>query len=214
MHAEDVGLLGHLLRGSRDRDPRRAACAVEAERREIGGRLADEAARPDHEMETEGLGATSELLPDAAEPEKAQRLAEEARRLRELLLVPRSRAERRDVVGNAAVEGEHQAERELRHGNGILPWAVRDVDAASRCVRDVDRVVAGARPHDQRQVPGVHRRGGHLRSPDHEDLRARVSQRRRQRIILERRRRTRHRTPRRGDRRGHSVRTDRRRGPS
>ena len=51
---------------------------------------------------------------------------------------------------------------ELGDRDGVLAGAVRHVDAARRCGRDVDGVVAGAGAHDQRQPAGVEHRRGHL----------------------------------------------------
>ena len=144
-----------------------------------------EAARPDAKVQPERLGAACELLPDAAEAQEAEGLPEHAGRGRELLLVPRTRTQRRDVVGNASIDGQDERERELRHRNGILSRAVRDVDAARRRVGDVDRVVAGARPDDEGQLPGVHHRSGDLGRSHDEHLCPGVGQRRRQGIVFQ-----------------------------
>ena len=52
---------------------------------------------------------------------------------------------------------------------------------------DVDRVVAGARPDDQREAPGVHDRLGHLGRPDDQHLGPGLGERGRERRVLERR---------------------------
>ena len=91
-----------------------------------------EAAAPDDDRHAERVRALRHLLADVAVAEQAERAAEQAARLRVLLLVPRAGAQLGDVVGDAAVEREQQRERELGDGDRVLARAVRHVDAALR----------------------------------------------------------------------------------
>ena len=69
-------------------------------------------------------------------------------------------AQFRHVVRNAAVEREHQAQRQLGDRDRVLAGAIGHVDAATGRRRHVDRVVAGTGAHDERQRTGLeHRRG-------------------------------------------------------
>ena len=118
-------------------------------------------------------GAAPERIADGVksfefDPRDPERSPEQAARLRERLLVPAPRAQERDVVRDAAVEGDDEADRELGHRHGVLPGAVRDVDAAPRRRRDVDGVHARAGPDHERQGGGAleHGRGDLLRADD------------------------------------------------
>ena len=92
-------------------------------------------------------------------PRMPSRLAAQAARLRELLLVPLAGAELGDVVGDAAIEREDQRERQLGNGDRVLARTVGHVDAALGGRGHVDRVVAGAGANDERQPAGIeHRR--------------------------------------------------------
>jgi hypothetical protein len=121
-----------------------------------------EPAAPDEDRHAERLGAARHFLADAAEAEQTQRAAVQTLRLRVLLLVPLSRAQFRDVIRNTPVEREHEAEGQLRHGNGVLPGTVGHVDSAFRCARHIDRVHACAGTNDERQVAGIEHRLGDL----------------------------------------------------
>ena len=94
-------------------------------------------------------------------------------------------AELRDVVRDPSIDGEDEAERELRDGDRVLARAVGDVDPTRRRRGNVDRVVAGTGADDQPEVPGVEHLGRHLGRPDDEDLGARLGQRGDERLVLE-----------------------------
>ena len=131
------------------------------------------------------MGALRYLLTDVAIAEQAQRPAEQPARFRVLLFVPRTRAQLRNVVRDAAIEREQQRERELGDGNRVLARTVRDVDAALRRRRDVDRVVAGAGANDERERARLEHRRGHGRAADDEDVGRAVANRRRQPIVFQ-----------------------------
>ena len=97
----------------------------------VSGRsLPVEAPAPEHDVHAERRGAADHFLADVADAEQAERLAEQALRLRVFLLVPLPGAQLGDVVGHAAIEREHQRERQLRDRDRVLARTVRDVDAA------------------------------------------------------------------------------------
>ncbi len=79
-------------------------------------------------------------------------------------------AQRDDVVGDAAVECEDQAEGEFGDGHGVFTRAVRYENTAFACGGDVDRVVAGPCSDDQFQRPGFEHRFGDLRGADDQDV--------------------------------------------
>ena len=111
------------------------------------------------------------MLPKPSRPERA---ALEARRLRELLLVPTSGAQLGDVVGDPPVEGEDQPEGQLRDRDGSScrgSWR-RRCRAPRRRPR---RSCCSRRPRARsaRGWAAVHHRGGHLRRADDEHLGAR-----------------------------------------
>ncbi len=82
--------------------------------------------------------------------------------------------ERRDGVGDPAVERNDEPEDELGHRRGVATWAVGHVDAPPAGRADVDRRELGARPHDEVELLGaVNRRGGHFRGADDQDPDAR-----------------------------------------
>jgi len=159
---------------------------LEAVGREVHVGVLREAPGPDDDVQAERLRATGDFLGDAAETEQPEGRAAEAPGLRILSLVPAAGAQLRDVVGDAPVEREDQAEGELRHGDRVLARAVRDVDATGRRGLDVDGVVAGTRPDDQRQAAGIHHRGGHLGGPDDQDFGVRLAERGDERLVLQR----------------------------
>ncbi|HZB46533.1 MAG TPA: NAD(P)-dependent oxidoreductase, partial [Pyrinomonadaceae bacterium] len=142
--------------------------AVQAFDAEYDRPFVREAAAPGDDAHAEGARARDDLLPDLPGADEAQRATVEAARLRELFLVPAPFAERDDVVGDSAVEREDERQRQLGDGDGVLAGAVRDVDAAARGRRHVNRVVARARAHDELQGPRVHHRLCHLR-PAHDE---------------------------------------------
>ena len=119
---------GHLLRRRQHRRRRDRAATPPAPPR----RRARSAGSRRPPCMPNAVGAARHLLADAAEAEQAERAAVQPARLRVLLLVPAPGAQVGDVVGNAAVEREDQAERELRDGDRVPARAVRDVDAAPR----------------------------------------------------------------------------------
>jgi len=84
--------------------------------------------------------------------------------------LPLAVAEREDRVRDAPVDAEQQAEHELRHRRGVLPGAVRHVDAATAGRAHVDGAELGARAHDEVKLLGlVDGLGGHLRRANDED---------------------------------------------
>ena len=90
-----------------------------------------------------------------------------------------------DVVGDAPIERQHQAERELRDRNRVLARTVGDVDAARGGAGDVDGVVAGAGADDEREPAGVEHRRGHLGAAHDQHVRAARRDRLRQRVFFE-----------------------------
>ena len=137
--------------------------------------IAREAPAPGNDRHAERAGAARDFLGDVAEADQPERPAEQSARLGELLLVPAPAAQIDDVVRNAAIERQHQREGELGHRDGVLARAVRHVDAAARRGRDVDRVDARSRAHDQRQPAAVHHRFGDLGRAHDQHLRAAAS---------------------------------------
>jgi hypothetical protein len=103
------------------------------------------------------------LLPMLPKPSRPSAGPYRPARLRVLLLVPAARAQVGDVVGDAPVEREHQAEGELGDGDRVLAGAVRHVDAALRRAATSMVLYAGAGADDERQLAGVEHRLGHLR---------------------------------------------------
>ena len=189
VHAEHVRAGRDICRRGREVDPNRPQCGLDAHlpRFELVHRpvLAVEPAAPHDDVHAETRGAANRLLADTAHPEQAERPPIQPLRVREFLLVPPARAQFGDVVGHTAIQREDQGKRKLRHGNGILAGAVRHVDAAGRSARDIDRVVAGAGPDDEREMPGVEHVGGDLRAAHHQDVRASRPHRFHQRAFLE-----------------------------
>src|SRR5258706_5614911 len=92
--------------------------------------ISREAPAPCDDGHAERLRALGDFLPDAPVADDAERPAEQPLRLRVLLLVPRPRAQVDDVLRDAAVEREDQRECQLLDRDGVLAWAVPDVDAA------------------------------------------------------------------------------------
>jgi hypothetical protein len=175
---EDVALLRDLGRSLRHRDPlfdeRGSARPELQQQRQVHGngvavdRHADLA--PNREVHAEGHGSLGDLLPDLAEPEDAERRPVEPPGLRVLLLVPLPGAQLDGIVRDAPVERRHQPEGQLRDRDRVLARAVRHVDAPPRRRLHVDRVVAGAGAHDEREPARIeHRLGDHGR-PDDEHL--------------------------------------------
>ena len=93
-------------------------------------------------------------------------------RVGELFLVPSSGAQFGDVVGHTSIQREDERKGKLRYGDGILAGAVGDVDATGGRAGNVDRVVAGASPDDERQLAGVEHLGGNLGAAHDQDVRA------------------------------------------
>ena len=143
MHAEDVGLLRELFD---------AGGVAHAELRGLGRR---EVAIPRDALESEALGALRDLAADGAHAEDAEGLAVQAFGFDELTALPAAVAQRRDGVGDAAVQREHHAHDELGDGGAVLAGAMGDVDAALRGGLHVDGVVLGAGADDQVEVLGL-----------------------------------------------------------
>ena len=74
---------------------------------------------------------------------------------------------------------------ELGHGDGVLARAVGDVDAALRGRGDIDRVVTGAGPDDERQAARREHRRGDRGAAHDEHVGARIAKRRVKRILFE-----------------------------
>ena len=134
--------------------------------------FAVEAPAPDDDVETKCGGTANDLLRDAAESQHTEPLTAKAARLREGLLVPLPGAQLRDVVRYSAIERQHQPERQLGDGNGVLARTVGDVDAARGRRRHVNRVVARPSAHDEGQPAGIERRRRDLRAADDEHVSA------------------------------------------
>src|SRR3954468_2236754 len=177
VNAQHVALLRDLLWRFRQRQRNRFVRDIVL--------ASGEAAAPDDERHAEGVRAPSHLLPDVAVAEQPERAPVEPARFRILLLVPRPGAQIGDVVGHAAIERQQQREREFGDRDGVLAGAVRHVDAALRCRRDVDRVVAGAGADHQRQRAGLEHRRGDGGAADDEHIRRRIANRRGQRVVFE-----------------------------
>ncbi len=117
------------------------------------------------------MGAFDDLATDLADADDAERLAVDAVGLAEFLLVPFMGAERGDVVGNAAVDGQQQGEDEFSDGDGIFARAIRDVHAASAGGFDIDGVHARAGAEDDGElVAGLDGVGVDLFAADDEDF--------------------------------------------
>ena len=178
--AEDVTARGDLLR----------RCGELHRHRLVGDLIpaAGKPAAPHDDRHAEGVRAPRHFLADVAVAEQPDRPAVEAARLRVFLLVPGAGAQVGDVVGHAAIEREHQREGELGDRDRILAGAVRDVDAALRRGGDVDRVVAGAGAHHERERSAFEHRPGHRRTAHHEDVSRRLAHGLHQRLVLQIRR--------------------------
>ena len=104
-------------------------------------------------------------------PIDAERLAVDAVGFAEFFLVPFMGAQGGDVVGDAAVDGQQQREREFGDGDGVFAGAIGDVHAAGAGGLDVDGVDARAGAEDDGElVAGLDGVGGDLFAADDEDL--------------------------------------------
>jgi hypothetical protein len=177
VHAQHVATVGNFLGRARQRHRHRLVVHA--------FRSACEPAAPDHDRHAERVSTFRHFLADVAVTEQAEGAAEHAAGPGIFLLVPASGAELGDVVGHAAIERQQQRERQLRDRDGVLAGAVRHVDAAFGCRRDVDGVVAGARSHDQRERTGLEHRRGHCRAAHDQDIRGRFPYRLRQPIVFQ-----------------------------
>ncbi len=172
VHADDVGRGGDLERRVLARDA------------ELGRALGRQAAAPGHDGHAEGAPARDHLGADPADADQSERAAEEPLRLAVLLLVPDAEGEVAGVAEDLPVEREDQSEGQLGDRNRVLAGAVGDVDAARGRRLDVDRVVAGAGPDDEREVPGLEHRFGHLRAAHDENVGARFPDRLDEGLVL------------------------------
>jgi hypothetical protein len=126
------------------------------------------------------------FLADRTAAEDRERPAAEAARFAERLLVPLVRAQRRDVVVDAAIEVDEVAHRELGDRGGVLARAVRDVHAARRRRARVDRVHSGAGADDEREARArLEVRLADLRAAHDQDLGIRLAELRRERVTVE-----------------------------
>ena len=96
--------------------------------RRLGG-VCGQAPRPHAHRHAERTSAGRHVLADVAEADEPERAAGESTRLRVFLLVPGTGAQVGDVVGDASVEREHEAHRQLGHRDGVLARTVAHVDA-------------------------------------------------------------------------------------
>ena len=189
MHAEHIGTRRHVCGRGRDLDSDHVELALEPQLGRFGfgqrAILAVEASTPHHDVQSEPRGTADHFTPDIADSQQPERAAVHAARLRVLPLVPHPGAQLGDVVGNAAIEREQQAERELRDGDGVLARTVRHVDTARGGGGHVDRVVAGAGAHDQAEMACIEHRRGDLRAAHDQDVRFARPDRIQQRIVLQ-----------------------------
>jgi hypothetical protein len=125
------------------------------------------------------------FLADVAVAEEPDGPSEQPARFRELFLVPLAGAQFRDVVRNAAVEGEQQREREFGDGNRVLAGTVRHVDAARRSRGDVDGVVARTRAHHERQRTAFEHRRRDRSAAHHQDVRRGLANRGGERLVFQ-----------------------------
>ena len=159
MQRDDVGLPEDVVH---------AVAAFDAELLRLLGR---ERAGPGDDAQPEGARAGDDLAPDLAGADHAERLAEDAVGLGELLLVPLVGAQGGDVLRDAAVNGQQQGEHQLRHGDRVLAGAVADEDAPGAGGLDVNGVDARAGAQHQGQlVGGFERLGGDLFAAHDQDL--------------------------------------------
>ena len=191
--AQHVALLGDLGRGLRHADPlrdQRARARTELQQQREVDRDGVVVHRhthlaPDHQVHAEGHRPLRHLLADLPEAEEPERHPVQALRLRVLLLVPLAAQEIGHVVGDPPVEGDQQPEGQFRHSDRVLAGAVRDVDAPLARGLHVDGVVAGTRPHDEREAAGVQHRLGDHGGPHHQHVRSRRGERVLQRVVLQ-----------------------------
>ena len=184
MDAQRIAPVNGVLGRRRKPDAEVVRPRIEAERREVHGG-AGQVATPDGEVHPERARANGHLPPDVAVAEERQRASLEAGGFRKLLLAPFAGAQIGDGVGQPAIERQQQANRQLRHGDGIAARAVRNVDTARRRGLDVNRVVAGACPDDEGERTLIHHLGRHLRRANDQHVGLTVLQRGDQRLVAE-----------------------------
>src|SRR6185437_13129780 len=97
---------------------------------ELDGARLRERPRPGVRLEAEAPRAVEHLQPDGPEAGDADALAEQALGGGVPRLLPAAGAEVGRGVGDAAVEREDEAHRQLGDGDRVLARAVGDVDAA------------------------------------------------------------------------------------
>ena len=102
--------------------------------------------------ETAGRGPLRHLQADGAHADDAERRSVQAPGLAVGLLVPLSRPHIGGGGGDVAVDGEHQAQRQLGYRDGVAAGNVAHVHAQLRSPGAVDRVGAGTGSHDQSQL--------------------------------------------------------------
>ena len=148
---EDLAPRGELRQRGGVRDP------------ELRGPRRRERSAPAGHVEPERARPRRDLASDGAETRDAEGLALEPLGLAVLLPLPFAAAQRRDGVGDPAIERDDEPEDELGDRGGVAPRAVGDVDAPPARRADVDRGELGARAHDEVELLGaLDRRGGHF----------------------------------------------------
>src|SRR5512138_101363 len=93
---------------------------------------------PHDDAHAERQGATCHLLADVAVAENAEGPPEEPSGFRVFLLVPSSRAQVADVVGDAPIQRQYERERQFGNGDRVFSGTIRYVDAAAGRRVDVD----------------------------------------------------------------------------
>ena len=114
------------------------------------------------DCQTAGGGAPGHLQPDGTHPDDAQSRAVQAAGLAVGSLVPLSGPHVCGGVGDVAVDGEHQPQRQFGDGYGVASGDVAHEHAELRGALAVDCVRAGAGPDHQSKVgAGLYGLGGH-----------------------------------------------------
>jgi hypothetical protein len=123
------------------------------------------------DLDTERGGPLGHAQPDGAEPHDAQGRPEQPSGLAVRLLVPPTGPQVRHVVRDTPVDGQQQANGQLRHGGGVPARNVGDQHAPSRGGGRVDRVGPSPRADDQREpVSGLEDASGDLGAAHDEDV--------------------------------------------
>ena len=111
--------------------------------------------RQRQDVHPERAGALGHLEPDRAEPEDADRGAEQAARRAVRLLVPAPGPQVDGAVDDLPVHGEQETHRQLGHRDRVPAGQVGDQDPAGGGGPGVDRVRAGAGTDHQGEPVGV-----------------------------------------------------------